>query len=138
MRYVLMFLCAALLFGCNSIDGIFGSSEEAELYTDRPQYAGNEAITLTLANRTEAKTLGYNLCSSALEELRVGKWQRTALQDDWVCTAALYLLEANKQASFVFDFDQPIPSGVYRFKTIIFLQDKDKRVELITNEFQVR
>ncbi len=138
MRHLLAFCCAALLFGCNHINGIFGAEDEAELYTDRAQYGSEDAITLTLANRADEKTLSYNLCSSTLEEYREGKWQSSALQEGQACTAALYLLDAGKQTSFVFDFDQPMPVGLYRFKGMVFLQNKNTRIELLTNEFRVR
>lgn len=138
MRHLLAFCCAALLCGCNHINGIFGAEDEAELYTDRALYGSEDAITLTLANRADGKTLSYNLCASTLEEYRGGRWQTTAVQEDWVCTAALYVLDAGKQTSFVFDFDQPMPAGLYRFKGMVFLQNKNTRLELLTNEFRVR
>ena len=138
MRYLPALLCAALLFGCNHLDGIFGASEEAEFYTDRAQYAGADAITVTLSNRTKEKVLSYNLCSSTLEEYRGGKWQASALQEDWVCTAALYLLEAEKQTSFVFDFESTMPAGLYRFRTAVSVNNSEERMELMTNEFRVR
>lgn len=138
MRYFLALLCAALLSSCSFADGIFSSSNEMDFFTDRAQYGGDEAISLTLANRDEKGSLGYNLCSSTLEKLHAGKWQAVAPQEDWVCTAALYLLDPGEQASFVFDFDQPIPPGVYRFKTKIEINDKRERVELTTHEFNVR
>ena len=138
MRYILALLCAALLFGCNEINGIFGSSDEAEFYTDRAQYGSADAITVTLSNRTEEKVLGYNLCSSTLEVYRSGRWQASALQEDWVCTAALYLLDPDKQASFVFDFEQAMPAGLYRFRTAVAINGSEERMELITNEFRVR
>ncbi len=137
MRYLLAVLCAALLCGCNHLDGIFGSSEDAELYTDRAQYGSDEAITLTLANRANEK-LGYNLCSSTLEEHRGGKWQVSALQAGWVCTAALYLLDPDQQASFIFDFATPRPAGRYRFRSTLFFNGSAERLELTTNEFRVR
>ena len=138
MRYLLTIFCAALLCGCNQINGIFGSEEEAELYTDRAQYRSDEAITLTLSNRTEKKVLSYNLCSSTLEEYRGGKWQTSALQEGWVCTAALNLLEPEKQTSFVFDFESTMPAGLYRFRTFVGVESGKERLELLTNEFRVR
>lgn len=138
MRYLLAIFCAVLLCGCNQINGIFGSEEEAELYTDRAQYSSGEAITLTLSNRTDEKVLSYNLCASTLEEYRAGKWQGTALQDGWVCTAALYLLDPDKQASFVFDFAQTMPAGLYRFRATVGVERGKERMELRTNEFRVR
>jgi hypothetical protein len=137
MRYFLTLLCAALLSGCNHLNGVFGPSEKVDYFTDRPQYGSNEAITLTLSNRTDGKTLNYNLCNSTLEEFRAGRWQATALQEEHVCTAVLYSLAAGEQASFVFDFDQPLPPGLYRFKTKVSLQNKNARIELFTNEFQI-
>lgn len=138
MRYLLALLCAALLFGCDQINGIFGASEEAEFYTDRAQYAGNDAVTVTLSNRTEKKVLSYNLCSSTLEEYRGGKWQASALQEGWVCTAALNLLDPEKQTSFVFDFESTMPAGLYRFRTFVGVESGKERMELVTNEFRVR
>lgn len=137
MRYIRVFLCVALLSGCENLGGIFSSSDEADFYTDRAQYGSDEAITLTLSNRTAKKVLGYNLCSSTLEEFRAGKWQPAALES-WVCTAVLYLLDPGKQASFIFDLEKPIPAGVYRFKAKIEVHDKSEHLELTTNEFRVR
>lgn len=137
MRYLFAFLSATLLCSCNFEGGIFDSSNE-EFYTDRAQYDGGETIALTLVNRDEKRVLGYNLCSSTLEELHAGKWQPVILQEDWVCTAVLYLLDPGKQASFDFDYDRPMPPGVYRFKTKVVKNGKDELVELATNEFLVR
>ena len=138
MRYLLALLCAALLFGCDQINGIFGSSDDAEFYTDRAQYAGDEAVTVTLSNRTDEKILSYNLCSSTLEEYREGKWQISALQEGWVCTAVLYLLDPDKQASFVFDFEPTMPAGLYRFRNAVGVEGGKERMELTTNEFRVK
>ncbi len=141
MRYFLALLCVAFLFGCDGLDGIFGSSEDVRYSTDRSKYTTDQNVTITLANEMK-NAVGHNLCSSVLERRQSGKWQVALEQEGRACTSAIFPLAAGKQETFSFVLSAQLPAGAYRCKTRIYQLDQNSSVqssrEIVTDSFEVR
>ena len=84
------------------------------LTVEPPIAPAGSIVTLVLHNATGGQ-VGYNLCSSRLEQLQVGGWR--VVPDDRVCTAHLAMLAPGQEARYQQRLPSRLPAGQYRFST---------------------
>jgi hypothetical protein len=81
--------------------------------------APGATIALVLHNGT-AHDAGYNLCSSALEQLQSGRW--LAIPENRACTRELRIVRPGQQGRYQLRLPATLPTGTYRFRTGAELQ----------------
>ena len=77
--------------------------------------APERSLELTLRNAS-AQSIGYNLCTSALERRNGDAW--TAVKSRRICTMELRTLEPGSEARYSFSIAD-LPSGEYRARARI-------------------
>lgn len=124
----LMSLVAACATGLQT--GAGGISLSAQ-----PQaLAAGETITLTLRNDSPGD-VGYNLCSSTLEQ-RVGEgWQPVAT--DRVCTMELRTLAPGQVATYPMELPAAATAGEYRYVTAVELMEMGTRGGVQSEVFRI-
>lgn len=99
------------------------------------EVARGESIDVRLINPTSVDFL-YNLCSSArLERLVAGNWTATP-EPLWLCTAALYPLDAGAFADETFPILPDVVPGTYRLRVPLYRPAADL-VTRYSNAFTV-
>ncbi|HEX8215749.1 MAG TPA: hypothetical protein VF582_09825, partial [Allosphingosinicella sp.] len=58
---------------------------------------------------------GYNLCSSALEQLQSGRW--VPIPEDRACTRELRIVAPGRQGRYQLRLPSALAAGTYRFRT---------------------
>ena len=91
-----------------------GNSSDVTLTVEPQTVAPAGSITLTLRNASESE-VGYNLCSSGLEQNVGGTW--TAVPSDRVCTMELRLLPPGEETTYPLELPISVEPGEYRFVT---------------------
>ena len=81
-------------------------------------HAPGDTVRVTLANRAEG-TIGYNLCTTALERRSGDAWTRVA--SERICTMELRTLEPRARADYPLALEPDLPSGTYRFRTQVHM-----------------
>ena len=74
----------------------------------------DQAVKLTLSNES-GESVGYNLCTSALQRRTAGKW--TAVETGDICTMEIRTLQNGGTATFTKTLPGDIVSGEYRYTT---------------------
>lgn len=93
-----------------------------------------ERVSLVLENGSGG-TVGYNLCTSALERERGGAW--TPLPSDRVCTMELRTLQPGQSDRYPLELPAGMEAGRYRFSTGIERMDAGTRESVSTEPFEV-
>ena len=91
-----------------------GASSDVTLTVEPQTVATGGSVTLSLRNDSENE-VGYNLCSSGLEQNVDGTW--TAVPSDRVCTMELRLLHPGEEATYPLELPISVQPGEYRFVT---------------------
>lgn len=89
-------------------------------------------VTVVLEHRA-GEQVGYNLCFHAIERRSGDEW--VTQESLRLCTADLRLLEAGETARF--DTILPAAAGDYRFRTALWLMERDERRDQVSEPFQV-
>ncbi len=121
-------LLLALTFACASSAGS-GASD----VTLRADADADGSTTLTLHNNS-SETVGYNLCTSVLQERTSQGWE--VVPEDRACTMELRTLQPGAQA----DQSIELPAeadGQVRFSTTVELMDSGERVTVVSNPLTV-
>ena len=74
----------------------------------------DQAVKLTLSNES-GESIGYNLCTSALQRRTAGKW--TAVETGDICTMEIRTLQTGGTATFTKTLPGDAVSGEYRYAT---------------------
>ena len=98
--------------------------------------AGN-AVSLTLRNRSDG-SIGYNLCSSAIERRTSGGEWTSAGIERHPCTLELRFLAAQQDATFRLELPEPLAAGEYRARTNIERMASGDSARITSNTFTVR
>ena len=119
------------------LDPILGTAgSEAVLSTDRESYAAGETVVIRLKNVFE-HSLGYNLCTSMMEQRAGGGWRPAEFGNGRICTMELRILEPGRTATFGVQLDAETPAGEYRFRTRIENMRNGSGEQAATNPFRV-
>ena len=120
----MLLLSLAVLGGCAA-----ASAESQDGVTLTAARTGSK-VMLTLRNES-ATSIGYNLCSSALQ--RGSAWEPVETGD--ICTMEIRMLERGGSATFEKSLPSDLASGEYRYVTNV---DADgKRMVVESNPFRV-
>jgi hypothetical protein len=91
-------------------------------------------VTMLLHNRS-AETVGYNLCSSALEHHNRTEWVPVPTSD--VCTRELRMLPPGAEARYQRQLPDALPAGEYRYLTTIEMQGSGTTERLVSDGFSI-
>ena len=98
-----------------------------------PARVGNGGtVTLRLINGSN-QTVGYNLCTSALETA-----SGAAVQTDRICTMELRTLQPGRSANYSYELPGSLPDGRYRFSTGAERMPTGGRTVVRSNTIEVR
>ncbi len=123
-----------LFFGCSVDAEMENEIENISFFTTESQYAIGSTVTLKLTNNRSEK-VGYNLCSSQLEQKADGEW--VPVRRNVACYAVLMLLKPNETATYQIRIGNStnLEDGIYRFKTEILIDESSFTV--FTEPFEV-
>lgn len=97
----------------------------AQLLVEPRIAAAGGLVTLVLRNGSEY-SLGFNLCSSGLEQMRGSAW--TSVPQDRACTRQLNVIDPGREARLDLRLPAALPAGQYRFLTgVTFQRDTPER-----------
>lgn len=112
-----------------------GSSEPSgEIgFTASPErVSAGATVTLTLSNGTSG-SLGYNLCTSALQTASGGE-----VRTDRVCTLELRTLDPGASATYAYELPATLEDGSYRFSTGLERMESGGPTSVTSNTIEVR
>ena len=94
-------------------------------------------MTLRIKNST-SRTIGFNLCASALERQPGSRW-RVVPEGDRICPAILYTLAPGKTSTDSRWLSESLPAGAYRLRATFSDEDGDgDSFTATSNAFVVR
>lgn len=132
MRGLLLAGAVSFLAACAS--GLQTGAGGISLSLQPQAVAAGETITLTLRNDSSAD-VGYNLCSSTLEQ-RVGDaWQPVAT--DRVCTMELRTLPPGQVTTYPMEIPAQAAAGEYRYVTAVELMEMGTRGGVQSDGFRI-
>jgi hypothetical protein len=116
MRILLLLGCVLLLAACGpSIRGE-GEGDAVTLRAEPSTAAPGDTVELILTNQSGG-TLGYNLCSSGMEQRAGASW--TSVPSNRMCTMELRMLPPGESARFPLGLESGLSAGEYRFVTTV-------------------
>jgi hypothetical protein len=105
-----------------------------QLRAEPGELSPGDSLVLVLENGTD-EALGYNLCTSGLEQRSGDAWRPVAL--DRVCTMELRMLEPNQQARFADPLPADLAPGEYRAVTGVERMASGGRQDVASEPFRV-
>ena len=134
MRMGFVLISAALAAACSP--AARGASAEADIVfsVEPARVRAGETVTLVLRNQS-SDTLGYNLCSSALEREANGQWQ--PVPSDRMCTMELRMLTPGESARYPVALEASVGAGPYRFVTSVERMGSGTRASVTSAPFAV-
>lgn len=101
-----------------------GESVEGLRLSVRPdRVLAGDSVVLTLSNRS-GETIGYNLCTSALERSTEGGWRD--VPSERVCTMELRTLPPGDDARYTIGIEPDRTAGAYRFRADVEAGEADE------------
>lgn len=96
--------------------------------------SAGDRVELVLGNGTSG-TVGYNLCTSALERRAGGGWE--AVPSERVCTMELRTLDPGGEDRYSLELPAGLDPGEYRFTTAVEDLDAGSRTDVASDPFVV-
>ena len=134
MRTRWLLLIAGVLAGCGPAARGASGAADVTLAVEPARVRAGEPVTLVLRNQS-SDTLGYNLCSSALEREANGQWQ--PVPSDRMCTMELRMLTPGESARYPVALEASVGAGRYRFVTSVERMGSGTRESVTSAPFAV-
>lgn len=132
---ILALAAAALLPACN---GLISDPEPNVVYeADRQVYAPQDEIVTTLVNTSE-EPVGYNLCTSTVEQRVGGGWRRVERTPEHPCALILFSLAPGESATYREPASRFPGPGTYRLRTAIETPIPSPQRDIVTEPFTVQ
>ncbi len=135
MRAFLLLLIVSLGGACGPAASKSPAGSEISLSLADSTHAAGDTIRLTLHNRSTT-AIGYNLCSSTLEQHGGQAWAR--VPESRMCTMELRSLQPSDSATQALALDADLAAGEYRYRTTVTAPLGGTRRELTTQPFRVQ
>lgn len=132
MRGFLLVGAVSLFAACAS--GLQTGAGGISLNVQPEAIAAGETITLTLRNDSPGD-VGYNLCSSTLEQRGEDGWQPVAT--DRVCTMELRTLTAGQVTTYPMEVPSDAEAGEFRYVTAVELMEVGTRGGVQSGVFRI-
>lgn len=127
-------LAAILLWACGPSVQNGGAGSDISLDISSAEVRAGATVELVLANETSG-SIGYNLCTSALERRTAGGWE--GVPTDRVCTMELRTLTAGESTRYPYELPMALDEGEYRFLATVELMDEGGRQSVWSDPFTV-
>lgn len=111
MRFLVVTALLALT-GCTQ--ALQNGAGPVSLMVEPQALAPGDSLTLILRNDSQTE-IGYNLCSSGLEQNADGGWR--TVPSDRVCTMELRMLAPGEVARYPLELELGLTPGEYRYVT---------------------
>lgn len=125
-------LTAVFLLACGPSVQNGGAGSDISLDVVPTDVRAGATAELVLANETSG-SIGYNLCTSALERRTAGGWE--GVQTDRVCTMELRKLPAGEATRYPYELPTELDEGEYRLLATVELMDEGGRQSVWTDPF---
>lgn len=134
MRYLFVVILLLLAGGCKPSQPTT-EAQALRFTTDQEHYVSEAEVLLRLNNQTD-ETIGYNLCSSELEQRTDQGWQHVA-DSTTVCTMIQHGLAPGDSTTYTKTLMQGLPESIYRFRTSVEYRDTGRQEMIVTDAFSV-
>lgn len=132
MRGILLGGMLLLMTGCAA--GLQNGTGGVSLSVEPETTEAGATITMILRNDSPA-AVGYNLCSSTLEQRLDGAWQ--PVMTDRVCTLELRTLAAGQVTTYPMELPADLGGGEYRFITAVEFMEMGTRGGVQSGTFRI-